>query len=267
MKAVAVALLCFLAGGVPWSIRNYRDFGHFGLSAHLGVNIFTKAVMHDLIDTECVEYRKISLPLANVMAAMKIPGISEPLHPEDAWDLNRVPHVLIDTLVKNHGYTYVRAGSLLSRIAVRSFVKHPWRYFRSVGKSFATLAFDHRDLFPEPGQVLPLEGLFRSSALAVRVATGFVYVSGFFLLIFPFVFFVKYPEPAGRAIPFCIVTGMFLITASLHVGLTRYAVPWEPFKAMCAAYCVEAAGLFFFRLLKAGKIRRKTGSSGIVLDK
>jgi hypothetical protein len=34
---------------------------------------------------------------------------------------------------------------------------------------------------------------------------------------------------------------MYLLTAAVQIGFTRYSIPWEPLKILCAAFAVETA--------------------------
>jgi hypothetical protein len=241
-RGVVMALLClgvYCAALAPWCLRNYVSFGHYTMSASLGVQAFTKAFTFQCLNEQGPSYTRIKPMLSNCIQDLGISPEPVPKIPENDWRINRVPHALMDSLTVRHGYSYFAASDLLGKTAIEGMSAHPWRWALSIGQSFSTLAFSHRELFPDAGQLVP-SAIIEKSPLLRRIANGLVYVSGYMLLLLPLAVFIRSDKNRAVLIPFAIVCGMYALTAAVQIGFTRYTLPWEPLKMLCAAYVVES---------------------------
>jgi hypothetical protein len=235
VSLVLLTSAVFLACCAPWSVRNYRLYGGYALSYNLGPNIFTKLTSFKLQDNQGKKYIQNKAVLENVERGLDIAGYAVPEHPEDNWTVNRIPHVMMDSLVKNHGYSYSRATQLLTAMSIEGFSRHPVRYGISVAETMYALLFEHHETVPSIADVFPfsqhlpywLRALLRS----------FVVIHAFFFLLFAsIVLWKKESLFSARWIPLAILCYGYLSVAMIQVGFSRYTVPWTPFAAMCAAY-------------------------------
>ncbi len=248
-----IALAAYFGATAPWCLRNLSLSGRYAMSSGFGVQAFTKAVTFDCINRNGKYYKRIEIPLGNVLTDLSLIGFETPEVPEDRWQVNRIPHVLIDSLKAHHGFSYPQASALLGKTAVEGFLRHPLRYVSSVGASFATLLFEHRDMYPDVKYIVPVEtaGMYK---LFARLLRGAVYVSGYVFLLFPLALVFRGNKKGAPLMPFLAVIVMYGITAAVQIGFTRYTIPWEPLKALCAAYVVET--LFRMKTLVPIKIGR-----------
>ncbi len=233
-----IALFAYFTALSPWSLRNFFISGSYTMSASFGVQAFTKASTFNCLDTGGTCHAKIAKPLSNVLVDLSLTGGALPAVPEDDWQVNRIPHVLIDSLETYHGFSYAGASALLGKTAIEGFMKHPVRYASGVVASFSTLLFAHRELYPDVKYLAPVK-TGDGAGWMKRFVRGMVYVSGYVFLLFPFAFFFRGDRELMLFAPFCFVCLMYLATAAVQIGLTRYTIPWEPLKALCAAYVVE----------------------------
>jgi hypothetical protein len=234
--AVAVGLYLLLL--VPWSVRNYIRFDRFALSAHFGVNVYTKARSFNLEDRSNAAFAAIAPILANVHADLGVPVNGAESAPEDDWAFNRVPHALIDSMIRYHGYDYSQASDLMADIAMASFIARPVRYVAAVFSSFHALLFEHHDLYPEPRLIAPAPPWLAGGAAARKLATGVTYLPGALIALFPLV--AAASRRRADWMPFAVVCGAYVMTAAVQIGFTRYTIPWTPFAALCAAYVMSA---------------------------
>jgi hypothetical protein len=240
-----IAFSTYFIVTAPWCLRNFAISGHYTMSTSPGIQLFTKAVTYDCLDHTGNNFMKISAPFKNVLSDLSLTGFTTPEVPENDWTVNRVPHVLMDSLRLSHGYSFADASSLLGKTAIEGFMKHPLHYAASVWASLSTLLFNHHDMFPNSMFVMPLDN-DKTPFLFKKFQQGIVYVSGFLFLLFPFAIIFRKTKSFELLIPFCIVCMMYTITATVQIGFTRYTVPWEPLKALCVAYLIETVLLPFF---------------------
>jgi hypothetical protein len=236
LAAFAVYLCCC----APWSLRNQRLYGGYALSYHLGPNIFTKLTSFKLQDTDGKKFSIVKPVLLNVEQDLGIAGYAEPEHPEDNWDVNKIPHRMMDSLVKNHGYSYSNATGLLTAVSIEGFLRHPGLYARSIVKTGYALLFEHHETVPAIADVFPKSGYF---PYAVRAPVrSFVTLDSFLFLLFVcFGLWKRERLVSAVWLPFLIVCYGYLSVAMVQVGFSRYAVPWTPFAAMIAAYVMSEA--------------------------
>jgi hypothetical protein len=239
LRAAIVALLVFFGATAPWCLRNFTATGHYAMSASFGIQAFTKATAFRLENPRGRFYKCIEAPLGNVLRDMGRYGYGAPEIPENDWQINRVPHALVDSLKRYHGYSFFAAGDAEGKAALEGFIGKPISYVSSVAHSFATLLFAHRELYPSVGAIMPIKS-GRLPPFAARMLQGAVYVSGYLFLLFPVVAFARKNFSFSQWAPFGIVCMMYLLTAAIQIGFTRYSVPWEPFKILCAAYIIES---------------------------
>lgn len=227
-------------------MRNYRLFGGYGLSYNLGPTIFTKLTSFKLQDGQGRLFLENKKVLDNVERDLGIAGYAVPVHPEDDWTVNRIPHIFTDSLVKNHGFSYSDATRLQVAIAVEGFLRHPARYCVSVAETMYALLFEHHETVPSITDVFPfssnlpywLRAVFRS----------FVAINALFFLLFAGVVLWRKEAPYfGRWLPLAIVTYGYLSVAMIQVGFSRYTIPWVPFAALCAAYAVMSPAAYVMK--------------------
>jgi hypothetical protein len=259
----SIALLTYFCAISPWCLRNYKLSGHYAMSANFGTVAFTKASTFDCLDRQGKYYRRIEKPLENVLHDLSLTNFSSPIVPEDDWQTNRIPHVLLDSLRIHHYYSYAQASSLLGKTAIEGFTKYPMRYVSSIVKSFSTLLFEHHDMYPKANDFFPIV-TSGSTTFFKRISRGAVYVSGYVFLLFPLALLFRSNRRRALLMPFFIVCLMYLATAALQIGLTRYTIPWEPFKALCAAWVVETV-LLSSKLFKINSSRAKPQSKSTSL--
>lgn len=242
-----VALAVFLACGAPWSLRNYRLHGGYGLSYNLGPNIFTKLTSFKLQDDQGRRFLENKTVLENVEHDLGITGYTVPEHPEDDWTVNRIPHVFTDSLVKNHGFSYSRATELQVAISVEGFLRHPARYCVSVTETMNALLFEHHETVPSIADVFPFsENLPYWMRAVLR---SFVALHAFFFLLFAGILVWKKEVPySGRWLPLAMVGYGYLSVAMIQVGFSRYTIPWAPFAALCAAYAVISPAAYVMKM-------------------
>jgi len=113
----------------------------------------------------------------------------------------------------------------------------------SIFSSCNTLLFSHRELYPDPGSIAPVDHPRMPLALT-RAIKGMVYISGYVFLLFPIAVVLRRNFSFSVWAPFAVVCMMYFFTAAIQIGFTRYTIPWEPFKVLCAAYTVETALLY-----------------------
>jgi hypothetical protein len=240
IRAAALSLLVFFGATAPWCVRNFLLGGHYAMSAGFGVQAFTKATAFHLENPSGRFYKRIEAPLDNVLRDMGRFPYTAPKIPEDDWQINRVPHALMDSLQRYHGYSFFAASDMLGKAAMEGFIKRPIGYVSSIAQSFSTLLFAHRELYPSIGALLPVDKN-RLPPFIARMAQGGVYVSGFLFLLFPLAALLRKKTLPSQWAPFCVVCMMYLLTAAVQIGFTRYSIPWEPLKILCAAFAVETA--------------------------
>jgi 4-amino-4-deoxy-L-arabinose transferase-like glycosyltransferase len=250
----AVAILTLLLCNMPWSLRNLNLHGSYTISSHLGPNIFTKLTSYRLENAKGRWYGKIEPVYSNVLKDLGLSGYKAPDHPEEAWQVNRIPHALSDSLKKYHGYTYPQAGNLMLKVSLEGFVSKPADYIRSIGKTMYVLVFQHMELYPFPNHAFPLPKAAYNILFFRQVATGASHISGLFIVMFPLVFFLRHKNSILLIIPFTILLIGYLTTAAVHVGFTRYTIPWIPYSAICAAYVIEFLVLRFFTVTQKSKV-------------
>jgi hypothetical protein len=269
LYACLIVILSFAAGTAPWSLRNFIKNNNYSISSSLGIQLFTKAVTFDCIDIKGRYFKNIEKPLLNVMTDLHLKretgGLNDDVHsrtkklsanPEDNWQINRIPHTLMDSLKTYHGYSGFAASKLLGKVAIEGFAAHPVRYIKSIANSFLTLMFRNREIYPNAGFVLPVN-INAWPLFLHRIANNMIQVSGYILLLFPVAILVRRNKSAAMIIPFGIVCCMDLIIAAVQIGFTRYAVPWEPFKAICAAYVIETIILFGKKLFTINQTKSR----------
>jgi 4-amino-4-deoxy-L-arabinose transferase-like glycosyltransferase len=242
-----IAFSTYFIVTAPWCLRNFAISGHYTMSTSPGIQLFTKAVTFDCLDHTGNNFMKISAPLQNVLADLSLTGFTKPTVPENDWQVNRIPHVLMDSLRLSHGYSFADASSLLGKTAIEGFMKYPLPYAASVWASLSTLLFKHHDMFPNSMFVMPLDN-DKTPFLFKKFQQGIVYVSGFLLLLFPIAIIFSKTKSFDLLIPFCIVCVMYTVTAAVQIGFTRYTIPWEPLKILGVAYLIETVLLSFFSL-------------------
>jgi len=240
IRAAVLSLLVFFGATAPWCARNFFLGGHYAMSAGFGVQAFTKATAFHLENPSGRFYKRIEAPLNNVLRDMGRFPYAAPKIPEDDWQINRVPHALMDSLRRYHGYSFFGASDALGKAALEGFIKRPVGYLSSIAHSFSTLLFAHRELYPSIGALLPVDKN-RLPPFIARMAQGCVYVSGFLFLLFPLAALLRKKTLPSQWAPFCVVCMMYLLTAAVQIGFTRYSIPWEPLKILCAAFAVETA--------------------------
>jgi 4-amino-4-deoxy-L-arabinose transferase-like glycosyltransferase len=238
--AAAISIIVFFGATAPWCLRNLFSSGHYAMSASFGVQAFTKATAFHLEDVEGRSFKEIEKPFANVLVDMGRSSYRVPAVPEDDWLINRVPHALVDTLMRYHGCSYFAASDELGTVAIEGFKKHPARYLSSIFSSFGTLLFSHREIYPDAGSIAPVDHPRMPLAL-IRAIKGMVYISGYVFLLFPIAVVLRRNFSFSVWAPFTVVCMMYFFTAAIQIGFTRYTVPWEPLKILCAAYTVETA--------------------------
>jgi hypothetical protein len=249
-----IALATYFAAIAPWCLRNFKISGQYAMSANFGAVAFTKASTFDCLDGQGKNFKQLEKPLENVLVDLNLTGLKTPAIPEDDWQVNRIPHALIDSLKTYHGFSYAQAGKLLGKAAMEGFIRHPLRYMSSVGNSFSALLFEHRDMYPDIKDIAPIDAS-NMYKLFARMLRGMVYVSGYVFLLFPIALVFRGNKKGGLLMPFWVVILMYGATAAIQIGLTRYTLPWEPLKALCAAYVVETMFLL-------GKLRNKGEKAG-----
>ena len=240
IRAALLSLLVFISATAPWCARNFFLNGHYEMSASFGVQAFTKATAFHLENPSGLFYKRIEAPLNNVLRDMGRLPYAAPKIPEDDWQINRVPHALMDSLRRYHGYSFFAASDVLGKAAMEGFIKRPVGYIYSIAQSFSTLLFTHRELYPSIKALLPVDKN-RLPPFIARMAQGCVYVSGFLFLLFPLAALLRKKTLPSQWAPFYVVCMMYLLTAAVQIGFTRYSVPWEPLKILCAAFAVETA--------------------------
>jgi Dolichyl-phosphate-mannose-protein mannosyltransferase len=239
--AASVSMIVFFGATAPWCLRNLFLNGHYAMSASFGVQAFTKATAFHLEDAGGRCFKRIEKPLGNVLVDMgRSSSYAVPVIPEDDWQINRAPHVLIDTLMQYHGYSYFGASNALGKAATEGFLRRPVRYLSSIFSSFCTLLFSHREMYPNAGFLAPVDRV-RMPPAVTRIIKGMVYISGYVFLLFPVAAVLRRDFSFSLWAPFAAVCMMYFFTAAIQIGFTRYTIPWEPLKVLCAAYTVETA--------------------------
>lgn len=237
---VTTTLLVFAGLNAPWSIRNYAKFGTYGLSSHLGLNIFTKLSSYRLEYEQGKAFQRIEPVYKRVLEDLGLEDYEEPHRPEDAWQVNRIPHVLRDSLSANHGYSFAEASRLLVAVSIEGFLHHPGRYIMSIGKAFGTMVFRHREMYPTVEEVLPVPETFMRWYPVRTALRGLVCVPAILGLLLPLVVaFGRYDRRTRIWVPWALFVGGYLTTAAIQVGFTRYTTPWTPFRLMCAAVVLD----------------------------
>jgi len=113
-------------------------------------------------------------------------------------------------------------------------------------------------MYPDAKYVLPLETSEMHRFFA-RFFRGMTYMSGYVFLLFPLALIFRGNRRSAPLMPFLIVILMYGVTAAVQLGFTRYTIPWEPLKALCAAYVVETVILWRGRR----QIADKSDSAGL----
>jgi len=235
-----LSIVVFLGATAPWCLRNLISSGHYAMSASFGVQAFTKVTTFHLENPAGRYFKCLETPLSNVLKDMGRSNYSVPKVPEDDWQINRVPHTLMDTLESYHGFSFFAASDLLGKAALEGFYSHPAGYLSSILKSFGALLFSHREIYPDAGAIVPINHVLLPLVL-IRAVKGMVYVSGYVFLLFPIAVALRQRASLSIWAPFALVCMMYLFTAAIQIGLTRYTIPWEPLKILCTAYIVETA--------------------------
>ena len=253
-KEILIVIASFVICNIPWSLHNYSQHGHFGLSSHLGANIFTKLSSYRLEKKNGKYFNIIREPYQHVLEDLSLTGFTVPSRPEDRWDINRIPHVLSDTLIKYHGFTYSQVSNLLTRISVEGFCAHPLRYLYSVGKTLWTLVNYHIELYPKITRIIPVTSSQQLSKSLRPFLQGIVYISGLAVFAFLIVIFCRKEVTVMYLFPLEVLLTGYLTTAAIQVGFTRYTVPWAPYLCICGAFLVtsiveilEHAGVFVYK--------------------
>jgi hypothetical protein len=259
---ILLATVVFLACCAPWSARNYRLYGRYALSYNLGPTIYTKLTSFKLQNDRGKHFIQSKIILDNVEQSLGIKGYAVPEHPEDNWTVNRIPHVMMDSLVKNHGYSYGRATQLLTAVSVEGFLRHPVRYGKSVAKTMYALLFEHHETPPSIADIFPFSQ--KLPYLLRAPLRSFVAIHAFFFLLFASsLLWRKERLFSVRWVPPALLFYGYLSVAMIQVGFSRYTVPWMPFAAMCAAYTgIHSARYVMEKLAYFLKKRRKLSAFG-----
>ena len=239
-REILVLVATFTICNIPWSIHNYYQHGHFGLSAHLGANIFTKLSSYRLEKENGKYFDIIREPYQHVLEDLGLSGYTAPSSPENRWDINRIPHVLSDTLIRYHGFNYSRTSRLLTRVSVEGFCAHPLRYLYSVGKTTWTLLNNHIELYPKMVRIIPISSNLLVPQSLRPFVRGIAYVSGLAILAFILVIFCRRDLAILHLLPLGVLITGYFVTAAIQVGFTRYTVPWIPYLCICGAFLVTS---------------------------
>lgn len=231
----AVIIAVFIVSEIPWSIRNLKMFGSYELSSQLGANIFTKICSYNLEPKNGKTFEQIR-PLyyqirSNLQLTNEAPDI-----PENDWDINSIPHLVIDSLVAQ-GYSPALGSKLLVKASIEGFLQNPLDYLKSVWNALSTMLFYYREMYPDLEQSVPFMSDFYQVWIFRFLLRGIVSISGVFLLIFPlFLAFSRRKWNSPLFTPFYITLFGYISTSMIHVGFTRYTIPWMPFLILCASY-------------------------------
>lgn len=233
MNVSLITIAAFLICGIPWSIRNLNTFGSYGLSYQLGPNIFTKICSYNLEPVKGRTFDQIKKVYYDIRSQIYSP---EKKAPEDDWELNKIPHLLIDSLI-NNGYSPSVAGNLLVKASIEGFFQNKAAYISSIWKALCTMLFEYHDIYPSLEYVFPIDSMFFDLWIVRAVFRGIATISGFFLFLFPVYLLlsgIKLSNPVF--IPFYITVFGYLSTSFIHVGFTRYTIPWQPFFIMFVSH-------------------------------
>jgi hypothetical protein len=223
----------------PWSIRNQVRFGTYGVSRSTGVHLFTKAIHYQLLDTAGPAFKTLRLPLGHAMADLNVDAASWRKAPEDAWEVNAVPHALKDSLMAYRGYSYVKADRLLARAGLEGISRHPGGYLVAVKDALAVMLFHHREIYPSAGMVVPGKILALLSFVPQVFIRGFFYVPGILFVLFPVYLLYRKKLFSLWLLPFLFGIAGPASVALVEVGLTRYTIPWIPFWIICVSIMLE----------------------------
>jgi 4-amino-4-deoxy-L-arabinose transferase-like glycosyltransferase len=238
-------LATFIICNIPWSVHNYYKHGHFGLSAHLGINIFTKLTSFRLEKKNGKYFSTIQESYTHVLTDLDLTGYTAPFRPEDRWDINRIPHVLSDTLIRYHGLNFSQTSKLLTRISLEGFAAHPIRYFNSIIKTMITLLNNHIELYPKIVRIIPISSNRQIPKCIRPFLRGIFYISGSVIFVFMLVAFYRKNIELIQFLPVVIVIAGYGLTSAIQVGFTRYTVPWIPFLCICNAFIVTSVVKLF----------------------
>lgn len=233
----AVFALVYFVSIVPWSLHNYKTHGYYGLSSHFGANIFTKLTSYNLQDTTSPTMQKIRPVYDNVLFDLGLTGYETPEYPESDWTINIIPHTLTDSLTINHGMQYHEASDLLKRASFEGFAADPSAYLNSVAKTFFSLLFKHHELYPSPKRVWPQS--LSPALLPASFFRGFFYLPGHFIFLFIPLFLFYKKKSFYMLIPFTAIGTGYLMTSLVQTGFTRYTIPWIPYWAILAGFCID----------------------------
>lgn len=237
LKVITISLGVVLFLTIPWSVRNKVKYDHFGLSASTGLVVFTHALSYRIFDPATENGSILAPTLSHVIEDLDRDEIVGKQSPEDDWQLNAIPHILVDSLVQHHGMSFVEADRLLLRASIQSILSSPIKYAAGVARSLRAMIFEHREMYPNPEAIVPL-GPLHSNQFIVRFMRGLVYLPGILFLAFPFVYFFR-NSGWEQCFPFLIAAGGLCATAAIQVGFTRYTIPWIGFQVLCVAGLLE----------------------------
>ncbi|MFH1760680.1 MAG: glycosyltransferase family 39 protein [bacterium] len=246
---IVTALLVFLLCMVPWSIRNKKHFNHFGISANLGINIFTKLTAFKLQNENAEGFKDIKGVFNNVLKDLDLEWYKVPEIPQADWQVNKIPHNLFDSLIQYHGHSITSADRLLTGIALKGFLGRPIDYLKAVMRTFNDMIFRMHGIFPKPQSVFPfLSGRIKINPVISRILRGFVYIPGWFLFFYIPVFLAGKKYDVAKLLPLIVCLYAYGLNAAVQIGFTRYGVPWIPFLTICSSYV-----LYYFYVLISGK--------------
>lgn len=237
-KRIALVLSAsalFLLIEMPWSLRNLNNFGGYSLSYHLGPNIFTKLSSFRLEYKQGRYYSKCSEIVKKIEKNLGISDYTAPEYPEERWDINRIPHLLMDSLTQNHQYTPYTASRLLTKASIEGFLHNFIPYLKSVVSTMKSLLFEQHELPVNLQEVFPLTSR-APYALRVLLRT-YAWVNGlFFLIVVLVLLFQREHYSSTRWLPWLLAFYGYVTTSLVQVGFSRYTVPWIPFMCMSIAY-------------------------------
>ncbi len=249
LKALGVCVLAFIILNAPFSLYNLRHHSIYGRSQMQGLTLMTKAVSYSLLESGAP--KQVALQ-ASYREAMIRRGFGLDYRSPDLladWDLNAIPHDMMYTLVPNRMMTYAEADRAMSQWAFRSLLGSPLRYACAIGEDLGRLLFVCREYYPDPRILLGLDNAPMprgGPALGLlRFARGMVHPTSWFLVLAALAFILR-PKAGGHsglALPAGVFCYGYLITAAVEIGLTRYTIPWLPFRAILIAAGIEYAAL------------------------
>lgn len=247
IKAIVLAAVVFAALNAPMSFLNLRTHGVYNRSHMQGLILLTKSVSYNLINPGAPEFHPIQAAYDKSMRQRGLPpGYRSPDLLAD-WDLNAVPHDIMFDLVFERGMSYMEVDRLMSSIAISSFLHSPFWYAKSILDDLNRLLFECREFYPDPRILLGFEKQAAPNGgpllFLLRFARGMVHPSSWFLIAGALLWiFLRSRNRLTWNLPgwgLLVIAGFFiygyLLTAAVQIGLTRYTVPWLPFRAILIA--------------------------------